>query len=90
MDVYGGLSVDDLLDLPTDDFFPSSSSSAAAATPTFHHPSSAANSHFDDQSSIPSHSADLSDILCVPVRSLFIIVNLITGAVVLHGLIVVP
>ncbi|KAI3444742.1 hypothetical protein Pfo_001407 [Paulownia fortunei] len=71
MDVYGGLSVDDLLDLPSDDFFSSSSSSSATATTAvsdflLHHPSSAATTTYFEQSSIPSHSTDFNDILCVP------------------------
>ncbi|KAG8391586.1 hypothetical protein BUALT_Bualt01G0202900 [Buddleja alternifolia] len=71
MDVYGGLSVDDLLDLPNDDhFFSSSSSSSSAATAAVseflhHHPSSAATNYFD-QSSIPGYSTDFNDILSVP------------------------
>lgn len=69
MDAYGGLSVDDLLDLPNDEFL-SSSSAATAAVSDFllHHPSSAATAHFE-QSSIPTNSADFADIFHVPVRS---------------------
>ncbi|KAL8062426.1 hypothetical protein ABFX02_02G146700 [Erythranthe guttata] len=66
MDVY---AVDDLLDLPSDDFFASSSSSGGAA-PTaavsdylHHHPSTA---YFEQYSSVPSYSTDFSDVLSVP------------------------
>ncbi|KAK6162566.1 hypothetical protein DH2020_002407 [Rehmannia glutinosa] len=69
MDVYGGLTVDDLLDLPSDDFFSPSSSSATttAAVSDFlhHHPSSSTTTYFE-QSSVPSYSTDFNDILCVP------------------------
>ncbi|PIN21928.1 hypothetical protein CDL12_05382 [Handroanthus impetiginosus] len=68
MDVYGGLSVDDLLDLPSDDFISSSSSSSAAtAVSDFlpHYPSSAATTYYE-QSSAPGYSSDFTDILCVP------------------------
>ncbi|KAH6825770.1 GATA transcription factor 4 [Perilla frutescens var. hirtella] len=69
MDAYGGLSVDDLLDLPNDDFFSSSSSSSAAVSDfLLHHPNSSAanvNAHFQE-SSIPTYSTDLTDIFHVP------------------------
>ncbi|KAK4411237.1 GATA transcription factor 4 [Sesamum angolense] len=68
MDVYGGLSVDDLLDLPSDDFLSSSSSSSATPTTVsdflLHHPSSSTTCF--EQSSVPGYSTDFSDILCVP------------------------
>ncbi|KAL0464603.1 UNVERIFIED_CONTAM: GATA transcription factor 4 [Sesamum latifolium] len=68
MDVYGGLSVDDLLDLPSDDFFSSSSSSSATPTAVsdllLHHPSSSTTCF--EQSSVPGYSNDFTDILCVP------------------------
>ncbi|CAA0842705.1 GATA transcription factor 4 [Striga hermonthica] len=73
MDVYGGLSVDDLLDLPSDDFFSPSSSTAAAgggggATVSdylLQNPSSSAGNCFE-QSPTPSFSNDFNDILCLP------------------------
>ncbi|XP_047977799.1 GATA transcription factor 4-like [Salvia hispanica] len=69
MDAYAGLSVDDLLDLPNDDFLSSSSSSAAAATADFllHHPSSSSAAEFEDSSNIPTnYSTDFTDIFRVP------------------------
>ncbi|GER44885.1 GATA transcription factor [Striga asiatica] len=60
MDAYGGISVDDLLDLPSDDFFPPSSSTAATTA--------AAVSHYNcfEQSFTPSFSSEFNDILCLP------------------------
>ncbi|XP_057807317.1 GATA transcription factor 2-like [Salvia miltiorrhiza] len=71
MDAYGALSVDDLLDLPNDDFLSSSSSSSAAAAAAnadflLHHPSSAANAHFEDSPLPTNYSTDFTDIFRVP------------------------
>lgn len=103
MDAYGGLSVDDLLDLPNDEFLSSSSCSSAATAAVsdflLHHPSSAATAHFEE-SSIPTYSTDFTDIFRVPVRSPPILISFCIvfffklhpeiDAAVLHGLIVVP
>lgn len=68
MDVY---AVDDLLDLPSDEFF--SSSSTAASDFLLHHPSSSAatttTTYNFEQSSVPGYSDDFVDILSVPVSS---------------------
>ncbi|GFP80908.1 gata transcription factor 4 [Phtheirospermum japonicum] len=69
MDVYGGLSVDDLLDLPNDDFLTSSSATAAATAAVsdyLHHHPSPSTGNYCEQSSIPNYSNDFHDILCVP------------------------
>ncbi|KAL3616492.1 GATA-binding factor 2 [Castilleja foliolosa] len=64
MDVYGGLSVDDLLDLPNDDFL--TSSSTAAVSDNLHYPPPSSTANYSEQSSIPNYSNDFHDILCVP------------------------
>ncbi|XP_042052602.1 GATA transcription factor 4-like [Salvia splendens] len=65
MDAYAALSVDDLLDLPNDEFL--SSSSAATADFLLHHPSSSSAAEFEDSSNIPTnYSTDFTDIFRVP------------------------
>ncbi|KAG6432327.1 hypothetical protein SASPL_103903 [Salvia splendens] len=67
MDAYAGLSVDDLLDLPNDEFLSSSSSSAAKADFLLHHPSSSsAAAEFEDSSVPTNYSTDFPDIFRVP------------------------
>ncbi|KAL1543367.1 GATA-binding factor 2 [Salvia divinorum] len=65
MDAYTGLSVDDLLDLPNDEFL-SSSSAAATADYLLHHPSTSAAAEFEDSSVPTNYSTDFTDIFPVP------------------------
>ncbi|KAL6495378.1 GATA-binding factor 2 [Orobanche gracilis] len=69
MDVYGGLSVDDFLDLPPNDDYLTSSTpdnTAAVSELILHHPSSSTGNCFERPISIPSYSNELNDVLCVP------------------------
>ncbi|KAL6499413.1 GATA-binding factor 2 [Orobanche hederae] len=70
MDVYGGLSVDDFLDLPppTDDYLISSTSdnTTAVSELLLHHPSSSTGNYFERPISIPSYSHEFNNVLCAP------------------------